>query len=84
MTITLTTADPTDDATGLTAGASYSVWHSGHIIVTATIDGVEVRLHDARADGPSGFVLQGIPATTLTFTLGPGSTAAKVEITAIL
>jgi hypothetical protein len=79
MTITLTTGSPTATQTGLTAGANYSVWHRGGLTVSAEIDGVATTLYSAR--GSAGVVLSGIPATSLTFTLGAGETAASAELT---
>jgi hypothetical protein len=78
MTINLTTGSPTANATGLTAGKTYSIWHRGKIDVTAEVDGAPLLLAAPRASG--GFVLVGLPATSLTFTLAGDSTAAAVEL----
>ena len=79
MTITLTTAAPTANATGLTAGGNYSIWHRGGIAVSALIGGESSTLYSGR--GSAGVVLTGIPQTTLTLTLATGETAATAEVT---
>ena len=79
MTITLSTGTPSADATGLTAGASYSVYHRGGIEISALIGGAAQTIYANRNGGAVG--LTGIPATTLTLRLHTGESAAAAEIT---
>jgi hypothetical protein len=86
MTITLTQASPTATQTGLTAGASYSVWHRGGITISTNIGGTPTPVYSSPPSAGAlagSVVLSGIPQTSLVFELAADETSAAAELTAI-
>jgi hypothetical protein len=82
MTINLTTSDPTDDATGLTEGGNYSLYHVGGLTAAVQIDGAWHIVYDGRHSGST--LILGLPGTAIRLAIGAGSTVAAAEITELL
>lgn len=81
MDITINTGSPTADATELTEGAAYSVYHRGGCTVSLYIGGAWTQVYQGASNGP-GCHIPILPGTEIRFGLASGSTTANITLVA--
>jgi hypothetical protein len=81
MDITLNNGTPTADATELTEGAAYSVYHRGGCTVSLYIGGAWTQVYQSSSNGP-GCHIPILPGTGIRFALASGSTESAITLVA--